>query len=411
VVNGQARRIDQIREEDFIRAAELDVPSRRRFLELLARVGVTFAALPIATRTELAPAPPRAPAVVRYRRTDLGLFADAIDGWAAALSHDHDPAATLRAVERINAGLKAVDSSSGDVAIAIVRMRGGMLLAALQEAVYPWRTVRPQKAIATYDELEHHVFESVQSASLPSDVARVFARERARLFVRRAILLRERHQGDDCDWVLRGVLDEEMVLATQDPVVLVAYVCQKLHTKATLTASPGQREIDEWQREADRIRQRINRMRLPAPELDDLHAIVDYTLGVGWKSFMWHLHERHPDAPSPSPRIEQYARDASRYLGDLRARGEAADGARGGRALRYINVYHDSISDTLSAPELQASELDALVWCEPEMAVDRADMLLRGPLQRLPSMRAKAVSNARLASWRMGRRYDPPAEQ
>ena len=76
--------------------------------------------------------------------------------------------------------------------VADLRISSGMLMAAVKEAVLPWRTQRPYETIRVYDDLEKLFFED------PHKLPKGFERQQARLMLRRAILNRERDEVDRC---------------------------------------------------------------------------------------------------------------------------------------------------------------------------------------------------------------------
>jgi transcriptional regulator with XRE-family HTH domain len=401
IISGETRQLSRVTEADFCHAMGFDLQTRRRFLLLAAEAGLLFAS---AVTAAPAPQPRERPeTLIRYRAVDLDIFESAVVGWSAALARGHDPREALARVERLDDQLKDIQHGASrinarlaqDGRYADLRIRAGMLHAALQEAVLPWRLDRPSRAIATYDALMEDIFLTIPHYHLP----RGYEKEQARLILRRATLHRERDQSDACAQEL-AALSTYALEVTQDPALRLAFEAQQLHTLATMAAPL---EIGEWQRRANQLRKRVDGLRLSNDALQDLHSIVDYTIGVGWKRFMWYLHQQHPQSPSPSPLIERYARQASHWLGTLRT------SARGGRPVRNINLYHSSISDRSAAAELEASEIDALVWCEPEEAIRRATALRALAGSRYPSVLAKLDDAIRLAHWRLGLRPPPPS--
>ena len=182
----------------------------------------------------------------------------------------------------------------------------------------------------------------------------------------------------------------------EDHTLQVALAAQSLHTTTTFM-EPTERVIYEWRKAADKIRARIDAFPIAAEEKQQLYAVVDYTMGVGWKRFMWRLHMKTPYNRTPSRLIEEYARNAVGWLDALRT------GPDGAHAVRNINMYHDSISDSLAAPEMEASVIDALVWSNPEEALARAKQLRAIAELRFPTVLAKLDESIRLANWRLGR--------
>lgn len=387
LMHGITQHFKKITERDLANAAEFDSVSRRQFMVLLAAAGITLAA---ARPSYLLGDADGAPALVRDRHADLDVLEAGILGWSAALSHDHSPQEALAQMRIIDERLTQLHLSARDPRYIAARIHSGMLLAALQEAVLPWRTQRPAAALRTYGDLEREVFLPIARTRLLAG----FEEEYARLLIRRAVLLRESEMADHCRGQLAHI-PQRVLDAAVSPVVRVAFDTQSLHTHALMMA-PTEAEIADWRRRATAIRTHIEQQPLSAEDRADLHLVVDYTMGVGYKSVMWKLHLQDPSAVS-SPQIERYAREASFWLDTLGTL------HHGGRSVRYINLYHPSVSDTLSAPELAASALDALVWCQPETALARAVDIERDARDRYPAVLAKVQADKELARWRLGR--------
>ncbi|MBF6590957.1 MAG: hypothetical protein IVW57_10580 [Ktedonobacterales bacterium] len=355
---------------------ELDEMSRREFFQLAATAGVTFAAAKV-TIMEATKRGGHPPPIGRYREIDLDTFSIALNGWAAAISHGHDLSEGLAAVSQLDARLRKLQSYGSDVRFAEARLRSAELLAALQEAIYPWRKERPRTTIATYEGVMNAVFGDMRMPKTG------FGPRYVRLVARHAVLRRENEQAWWCAHELNA-LDDRLIQATNDPVFEVAYACQRLHTLAI------QNKMYLWRNESDAVRVRVEHMRVDTNLREELHAIVDYTMGVGLKGFAWHLTRERPS----SPMIERYAAEACEHFARLRA------GGRGGLAVRHINLYHPAITAAKSAPEFEAAEIDALVWCAPDEAIRRATLLRPRAEQLYPAVVRKLDDDIHLAQRR-----------
>lgn len=320
------------------------------------------------------------PAVVLHRGIDLDVYDSALDAWSVALYQRYAPADTLKQVEQISAKLKYLQEaavySAKDTRFAEVRIRAEMFRAALQEAVLPWWQERPRVAMRTYAELDREVFRVVGPEK--------FGEEYARLLIRRATLFREGKEGDH---LAESAHQFEQIAhyfndtVIGNPVVLVAYACQRLHTVAV------QGDFHTWSKERDKVIKYVEGLRVDPPLKQELWGIVAYALGVGNKRFMWQLR----DAESASRQREEFAREAQNWLGQLRSRGQ------GGIAVHNINLYHPGMPAAHSEPELESSEIDALVWSDPEQAIRRAAALAYKAGLIYPSVARKSEAQILLA--------------
>ena len=385
LIQGETKRLKTVTIEDFCEAIGLSSEQTREFKVLAAEGDLVFAASTPATPRPLdSPTP-----LFRYRHLDLDVLDSALMGWSTALGHNHDPIDVLNRLIPINQTLKELQEQSLNPRVADLRISGGMLIAAVKEAVLPWRTQRPVESIRVYDDLEKLFFED------PRKLPKGFERHQARLMLRRAILYRERDEVERCLEELELIRSFDLD-RVEDHTLQVALATQSLHTTTTFM-EPTERIISEWQKSADKIRARIDAFPIVAAEKEHLQAVVDYTMGVGWKRFMWRLHTQTPSARTPTRMIEEYARNAVSWLDTLRK------GPEGAHAVRNINMYHESISDSLAAPEMAASVIDALVWSNPEEALARAEQLRADAESRFPTVLAKLDESIRLANWRLGR--------
>src|SRR5258707_9223695 len=114
----------------------------------------------------------------------------------------------------------------------------------------------------------------------------------------RAVLFREKDAIERCLEEL-DLIKSFDVDRGEDYALQVALATQSLHTTTTFM-EPTERVISEWRKVADKIRARIDAFGIGTAEKQQLHAVVDYTMGVGWKRFMWRLHMRDPQLRTPS---------------------------------------------------------------------------------------------------------------
>ncbi len=302
----------------------------------------------------------------KYHHFDLEAIDLALDGWIAAYQQQVDPRQVLGKVSRIFALLQERKPDSDDERFDETTVRAGMLLAALQEAVLPWGTERPKIATRTYNVLDEQIFQKGNMDKFSTDYAR--------LILRRAVLFRENDWSEECELMLDGTKASRLVRSCADPRIAIAFGAQHTHTLAVMG------RYHEWQAAMDTLRNMIESLQVDAALRQELHGIADYTMGVGYKRFMWGL--RHDE--SQAALREYYAQESVKWLRKLQAN------SGGGRATHNINLYHPVVADSQSLPELQAAELDALAWYDPEETLlqterlrPQAEMLYPAVLRKL----------------------------
>jgi len=376
LAHGVTLRFRKINKAALAQALELDEQDRRTFFDLTTRAGVVFAGEASAPAGR--PDAIKMPVQIRYRQVDLDIYELAIQGWAAAAPRD--PRAALEAMQQLNMQVgTGVLFAADDLRLVKLRISSTMLLGALQETVLPWWKERP-RTVQTYNALAKEIFHAEWAKE-------AFPREYAQLILRRAVLYREAQQIQICEGLLAR-LDEEALKRTQDPVIMAAYYSQHLHTLSK------EGRLFAWQRESDALRRKVEGLTTDPHVREELLAIVDYTIGVGYKSFMWNL--RQATAESATRLRRTYAEQAYHWLAGLHA------GPQSLRSVRHINLYHGSLTDEQTIPELESSEIDALVWYAPEEALRRAIELRPGVERLYPSVVKKLDSNISLAQKRLG---------
>jgi hypothetical protein len=392
IVNGETQAWRKIEPTEIAEALRLsDNPesqvSRQAFFALFAKTILGVAATSAAAE-EIA-------ASIRHARRDfssiatprvpLGIF----DAQEIALSHiesdlrnqnpQFPPARLLKEAKRLYDELQEMPLSPSEDAHARLVVRSGMLLAALQESVLTWGTDRPRQTTRTYNDLEAFIRRTRDPVQFSADYIR--------LLLRRAVLFREDEWADECYTILSGSSVTYFIQASGDPTAEVAVLTQRAHTLAV------QENFPAWKRAVDRARDHVESMAVSARTRQRLHAIVDYTVGVGYKRFMWMLRE---DDTRRRER-EAFARLAYDQLSELR------QSAFGGSSTRDINFYHPCITDSRSLLELEASAIDALVWCDPEAVPARCSALRAQARSSYPAVLGKLDRNLVLVEKILGR--------
>jgi hypothetical protein len=356
--------------EDML--AQLDVPeddtTRRDFLILAGKLGIAYIALP---RVPIVHSVAKILPVLKYQDVCLEDIERGIESCQDAFILGGDVHKCLENIEYYDARLRPYPVT--ERRIAEVRITAGMLLANIQETTASWRDDRPRMALATYNQLKRDVFTERNQE--------LFATQYATLIARRAILYRERGIGDDLDRSAQQFrILESHLGGFQAHRLEAAYRVQKMH----LFAVAGDKNA--WEQEQASVRQWLHWLKNDA-DYEALIATFEYILGVGNKRFMWRL--RNESGVNAVKRT-QYAKEACSYLGDLRK-----DGKIGALATKILNLY-DYISEDRAQLELEASELDALVWVEPKEAATRARALLPLARQKYPSVIHKLADTIEL---------------
>lgn len=348
---------------------------RRDFLKL---IGVAIIAPKPVLEQLSVPAHSVAPLALRRSGVDFDEFHAALDLCAEGLQGNRDPRNLLSPVQRISDKLARLQDagrvSAADPAFVEISVRTGMLLGALQETVLGWWKERPLISGETYWTLAEEVFPLARS-SRSNDPRTVMLRtEHARLDLRRAVLLREGKQLDECDALLYALKDqfhiERLLSDPQGAVAIVAYACQRVHTLAV------ENRYQDWETELKRTRDYVADAAVSDAMRQRLRGIVAYTVGVGYKRFMWHYRKRDSLRTS-------FAEKAYRTLKRLRESGD------GGQATHDINLYHASIPLAYVEPELETSEIDALLWLNPQAAFEQTMALRVRVASTYPSLLTK----------------------
>ncbi|HEX9037399.1 MAG TPA: hypothetical protein VF808_10460 [Ktedonobacterales bacterium] len=310
---------------------------------------------------------------------------------ALALNGHQDPATLLRTFQRSHSAIEAASESgwirATDPALLEIRMRSGMLLAALQEMTLGWWSARPSIADNAYGIIAEDVVPRLHPSRHADERSELLRTEALRLNLRRAVLLREGKMHSDADDLLAGMARnlrmDQIGYAPADAVLIVAYNAQRIHTLAARNL------LEQWQRELKRARDAIAFAPVSHTERARLHAILDYAQGVGAKRFMWYSQN------SVGIRTQR-AEEAYTMLRDLR------QGRFGARATHDINLYHSSVPLFYMEPELECSEIDALIWIDPRAAFEQAMALLARAQRLYPTLIGKIEQQVDLSLERLG---------
>ncbi len=316
--------------------------------------------------------------VLRNFGRDFDAYYATIELCALALKGHQDPATLLKTFQPAHNWIEAVSESgqmrASDPALLEIRMRSGMLLAALQEMTLGWWGARPTIADNAYGIIAEDVVPHIRPTRHAEERSDLLRTEALRLNVRRAVLLREGSKHSDADDLLAGMAGDlhidQIGYAPAGAVLIVAYNAQRIHTLA------AQNQLAQWQDELKRARDAVAFAPVSHTERARLHAILDYAQGVGAKRFMWYSQTR------PGVRTG-FAENAYKTLRDLR------QGRFGARATHDINLYHSSVPLYYMEPELECSEIDALIWIDPRAAFEQAMSLLARAQRLYPTLVGK----------------------
>lgn len=354
---------------------QLHGPERQAFLEVIRD------ALISPKPTRLAGGVNRKPAQVVP--TIAGKPSLRLDGYnasivlcAEALQGQRDPANLLVAFQPVYDEITHLAESNlaqqTDPAFLDIEMRAGMLLAALQETVFGWWTDRPRITNQTYSALMWDVLPHVRPVRHSDDRSELLRTERLRLDLRRAVLFREGKNFAECDAVLAhapdGLRIQQLLSNPQDAVYIVAYAAQKIHTLA------AQNRYEAWQDELRRAAEYVGSAPVSDNERRRLFAILSFTYGVGTKRFMWYNRTRSRGIRT------SFAEQAYRTLHQLRVSG------LGAQATHDINLYHSSVPLSYVEPELECSEIDALIWLDERAAFEHGMSLMTRVEHRYPTL-------------------------
>jgi hypothetical protein len=329
--------------------------------------------------------------VLRNLGRDFDACYATIEMCALALKGHQDPATLLKTFQPAHDWIEAVSESglmrASDPALLEIRMRSGMLLAALQEMTLSWWGARPSIADNAYGIIAEDVVPRLRPARHADNRSELLRTEALRLNLRRAVLLREDKKHLDADDLLAsmagGLHIDQIGYAPADAVLIVAYNAQRIHTLA------AEDERERWKDELKRARDAVAFAPVSHAERDRLLAILDYAQGVGDKRFMWYSQEN-------AGIRTKHAEDAYKTLHDLRR------GRFGARATHDINLYHSSVPLYYMEPELECSELDALIWIDPRVAFDQAMSLLARARRLYPTLIGKIEQQVDLSLDRLG---------
>jgi len=257
-----------------------------------------------------------------------------------------------------------------------------MLLGALQETVLGWWKERPLISGETYGTLAEEIFPLARQSHHADTRVEMIQSERARLDLRRAVLLREGKRMEECDTLLYRLNDqfhiERLLFEPQHAVAIVAYACQRVHTLAV------ENRFRTWEYELKRTRDYVSSANVSDAMRERLFGIVAYTVGVGYKRFMWHNRTRAAVRAS-------FADMAYRTLKRLRESGA------GGQATHDINLYHVNVPLSYVEPELETSEIDALLWLDPRAAFEQTMALMVRASSTYPSLLTKLSEQVALS--------------
>ncbi len=319
------------------------------------------------------------------RRVDLDALEieveAAIKQWSTQLGLGRaDPYAIMREVQALRTRLKSMPYYSvREARLAQLRIRTDMFLATLQEVALPWQGSRDDAALRTYDELLNEVFRQGASRRFPEDYAA--------LLVRQAVLLREADRLYLCEpkfHQLQGLLGQ---IQEKQPVLWIACRCQELHTLAV------QGLEDDWAKLLEEIKQHVEALQVAPADKAKVDGIVTYAEGVGYKRFMWQ--RRHAARGRDARDRQRYAEMSAHLLESLQS------SPQGVKSVHNINLYHASMPSKYAAPELEASTIDALAWCNPKEALERAQALRSVIAELYPSLGTKADAQIRLIQSRL----------
>ena len=328
--------------------------------------------------------PPSVPAIVKKRDCDIGFFERitklsqlAMRGNSSALQTGHNPKIILREMAEVSEQLRGLPYTQTDPPIANARINADLFFAALQEATLPWWGNRAAITIRTYDRLEEEVFQKISLEGNEDNYAR--------LCLRRAVLRREgkeKAQAQKCEVEMRKL--GPLFARVSSPILRIAYSCQYLHTLAVIE------EWDLWSEMFEDIhRNQIGKLRITDALRKRLYDILTYAEGVGFKRFMWSLHD------TPDERMRNFALHSAKSLGALTAN-------NGAQAVHDINLYHEDIPVEHVQAELESSTIDALVWCNLDMALERALSLQQQAYEIYPAMLHKLSAQLALIKDLMG---------
>lgn len=314
-----------------------------------------------------------------------------IEMCAQALKGHQDPATLLRIFQPAHNWIEAIGESGlmrpSDPALLEIRMRSGMLLAALQEMTLGWWGARPTIAEDAYGIIAEDVVPHLRPARHADDRSELLRIEAMRLNLRRAVLLREGKKLSDADDLLAAMAGDlhidQLGYAPADAVLIVAYTAQRIHTLA------AQNQHAQWKDELKRARDAVAFAPVSLNDRARLHAILDYAQGVGAKRFMWYMRKLTGVRTA-------FAEEAYNTLRDLRL------GRFGARATHDINLYHSSVPLYYMEPELECSELDALIWIDPRMAFEQAMSLLARAKRLYPTLVGKIEQQVDLSLTLLG---------
>jgi transcriptional regulator with XRE-family HTH domain len=353
---------------DFLWSSQEDM-NRRKFIKMLGDAGL-FVSLPIASVEQVITAPP----VLRYQKVDLDGYESAIEGWSAAMHSNHNPQATLQAAEKLHRTLRGMELPAHDERFARVRLRGGMLLATLQETVLPWYD-RTGTAIATYSELERDIFRLMPRSMMRN----TFAEEHLRLMTHRAILFRENaHFGSANVDFGRGMDSLAMVF---DPCLRVAFRCQKLHTLAVMN------DVIGWQRELIRVREYAEQQRATTEQKREIDTMIDYIESRAYKRFAWNARGSAALSHKRTAYAEQSTAVINRML-------QVPDGSK---AVHGANLQHAGISEEQAKLQLEVSKLEVSVWLDAQEAIAYGARLRSQAETFYPSLIKKIEASMRFA--------------
>ena len=329
--------------------------------------------------------------ILRNLGRDFDACYATIELCALALKGRQDPATLLRTFQPAHDWIEAVSESglmrASDPALLEIRMRSGMLLAALQEMTLGWWRERPSIADNAYGIIAEDVVPRLRPARHPGDRSELLRTEALRLNLRRAVLLREDKKHADADDLLAGMAGDlhidQIGYAPADAVLIVAYNAQRIHTLA------AKNELERWKDALKRARDAVAFAPVSHAERARLDAILDYAHGVGAKRFMWYKRKQAGVRTA-------FADEAYTILRDLR------HGRFGARATHDINLYHSSVPLYYMEPELECSEIDALIWLDPRAAFERAMALLARAKRFYPTLVGKIEQQVDLSLHRLG---------
>lgn len=370
---------------------QLHGPERQTFLEVIRDAFISLKPIRSADFLNPNPEPMESPIVLKP-----GLR---LDGYNAsivlcceALQGQRDPAKLLVTFQPVYDEITHLVESNlakqTDPAFLDIEMRAGMLQAALQETVFGWWTDRPRITNQTYSALMWDVLPNVRPVRKSDDRSELLRTERLRLDLRRAVLYREGKNFEKCDEVLARSPDDlriqQLLINPQDAVYIVAYEAQKIHTLA------AQNCYETWQDELKRAAEYVGSAPVSTNVRKRLFDILSFTYGVGTKRFMWYNRTK-------SRGIRTYfAEQAYRTLHQLRVSG------LGAQATHDINLYHSSVPLSYVEPELECSEIDALIWLDERAAFEHGMSLMTRVEHRYPTLIRKIREQVDLSLDRQG---------